>query len=199
MALHPALGTRIDDTSEIVIETQEPALRIIDKTGPRHNPAVPLILGRLVADDYEGTTAHDARIDALRTKMTVMENAEFTREYYEPDKRHIRNALRVGFSEGTRMRRVAVRYPAGHRKRRSEALPLLMERLVASVRPTLDSHAGARLIKLVSDQDRIERASLDEFMRLVVRTERPPDSSRRGRRNLEPGASKGASRGPPSV
>ena len=102
MALHPALGTRIDDISEIVIETQEPALLIIDKTGPMHNAAdrdhwlqymvaVPLIFGRLEADDYDGTTAHDACIDALRTKMTVPENAEFTREYYEPDKRHIGN------------------------------------------------------------------------------------------------------------
>ena len=161
--------------------------------------AVPLILGRLETDDYEGATAHDACIDALRTKMTVMENAEFMREYYEPGKRHSGNALRVRFSEGTRTRRVEVRYSAGHRKRRSEALTLLMEKLFAGVRPTLDSHAGARLLKLVSDQDRIERASLDEFMRLVVRTERPSDSSRRGRRNLEHGASKDASRGPPSA
>ncbi len=161
--------------------------------------AVPLIFCRLEADDYDGTTAHDACIDALRTKMTVLENAEFTREYYEPDKRHIGNDLQVRFSDATHTRRVEVRCPAGHRKRRSEALPLLMEKLVASVRPTLDSHAGARLVELVSDQDRFERASLYEFMRLVVRTERPSDSSRRGRRNLEPGASKDTSRGPPSV
>ena len=189
MALHPAVRTRIDDIAEVVIETQEPALRIIDKTGPLHNAAdrdhclqymvaAPLIFGRLEADDYEDTTARDARIDALRSKMTVLENAEFTREYYQPDKRHIGNALQVRFSDGTRTRRVEVRYPAGHRKRRSEALPLLREKFVASVRPMVDSEAWARLFELACEQDEFERATLDEFMRLLIRRGRTPDLGR---------------------
>ena len=78
-------------------------MRIIDKTGPLANPAdrdhclqymvaVPLIFGRLTADDYEDDVARDPRIDALRAKMTVTENATFSRDYLDPDKRAIGNA-----------------------------------------------------------------------------------------------------------
>ncbi len=144
MALHPQLKDRLAVIDRIVIETQEPALRIIDKTGPLANPAdrdhciqymvaVPLIFGRLTAADYEDAVAHDPRIDALRARMVVRENAKFTREYYERDKRHIGNALHVAFSDGSAPLTVSVDYPVGHRKRRAEGMPLLMQKFDASV------------------------------------------------------------------
>ena len=139
MALHPLLKDRLDDVSEVIIETQEPAIRIIDKTGPLHNPAdrdhclqymvtVALIFGRLTADDYEEAVAGDPRIDALRSRMNVRENPRFTSDYYDPDKRYIGNAVQVRFRDGTATDRVEVSCPAGHRERREEALPVLMRK-----------------------------------------------------------------------
>src|SRR5690606_26432027 len=135
---------RLDEVERVVIETQEPGVRIIDKTGPLANPAdrdhciqymvaVPLIFGRLRADDYEDTIARDPRIDALRAKMQVRENPAFTQEYYAPDKRYIGNAVQVFFKDGTSTDRVSIDYPLGHRKRRGEAIPVLMQKFENAV------------------------------------------------------------------
>src|SRR6187431_2767888 len=130
MALHARVKDKISLIERIVIETQEPGVRIIDKTGPLANPAdrdhciqymvaVPLIFGRLTAADYEDAVAADPRIDMLRSKMEVKENAVFTKEYYERDKRHIGNALTVVFSDGSKLQQ-RIDFPIGHRKRRAE-------------------------------------------------------------------------------
>ena len=112
MSPHPLVKDRIDQIDRIGIESQEPALRIIDKTGPLSNPAdrdhciqymvaIPLIFGRLTAADYEDAVARDGRVDGLRAKMQVLENPEFTADYYAPEKRYIGNAVQVFFSDGT--------------------------------------------------------------------------------------------------
>src|SRR5689334_13224361 len=144
MALHPLVRDRITDIDRVVIETQEPGVRIIDKTGPLANPAdrdhciqymvaIPLIFGRLTAADYEDAVARDPRIDALRGKMQVRENATFTQEYYAADKRYIGNAVQVFFKDGTSTARVAVDFPIGHRKRRAEGMPVLVKKFESSV------------------------------------------------------------------
>ena len=180
LALHPAIGDRLDDIAEVVIETQEPGVRIIDKTGPLHNPAdrdhclqymvaVALIFGRLTADDYEEAVARDPRIDALRAAMTVTENPRFTRDYYDPDKRYIGNAVQVRFRDGTVTDRVEVACPAGHRERREEALPVLMRKFETGVRPRLEADAWSRLSAIAVDQERFEETTVDELMDLLVR------------------------------
>src|SRR6201981_3560583 len=134
MTLHPAVAGRLGCIERIVIETQEPGVRIIDKVGPLANPAdrdhciqymvaVPLIFGRLTAADYEDTVAADLRIDALRERTEVRENPTFTQEYYAADKRYIGNAVQVFFSDGTASERVQIDFPIGHRKRRAEGMP----------------------------------------------------------------------------
>src|SRR5512147_1239986 len=144
MQLHPLVQDRLGEIERIVIETQEPGVRIIDKTGPLANPAdrdhciqymvaVPLIFGRLTAEDYEDKVAADPRIDALRAKMQVRENVTFTQEYYASDKRYIGNAVQVFFRDGTSTERIAVDYPIGHRKRRAEGMPVLVKKFEASV------------------------------------------------------------------
>src|SRR5579884_2847877 len=131
MKLHPAVKDRLNDIERVVLETEEPGVRIIDKTGPLSNPAdrdhciqymaaVPLIFGRLTAEDYEDKVAADPRIDALRGKMQVRENTTFTQDYYASDKRYIGNAIQVFFKDGSHTQRVQVDYPIGHRKRRAE-------------------------------------------------------------------------------
>jgi 2-methylcitrate dehydratase len=151
MTLHPAVKDRLADIERVVIETQEPGVRIIDKVGPLANPAdrdhciqymvaVPLIFGRLTAADYEDAVAADPRLDALRAKMQVRENPTFTQEYYAADKRYIGNALQVFFTDGSKSQRVQVDFPIGHRKRRAEGMPVLVKKFETSV----DAHFGPK-------------------------------------------------------
>jgi 2-methylcitrate dehydratase len=151
MTLHPQVAARLGEIERVVIETQESAVRIIDKTGPLANPAdrdhtiqymvaVPLIFGRLTAADYEDAVAADPRIDALRERMQVRENPTFTREYDDPDKRYIGNAVQVFFRDGSATPRLQVDYPIGHRKRRAEGMPVLVKKFETSV----DAHFGAK-------------------------------------------------------
>jgi 2-methylcitrate dehydratase len=139
MALHKTLaetGRSSDDIASLRIRTQEACIRIIDKHGPLHNPAdrdhaiqymvaVPLIFGRLTAADYEDKVAADPRIDALRAEITCVEDPQFTRDYHDPDKRSIANALTVTLKDGTVLPEVVVEYPIGHKRRRAEGMPLL--------------------------------------------------------------------------
>src|SRR5213082_2324659 len=144
MTLHPRVLDRLADIERIVIETQEPGVRIIDKVGPLANPAdrdhclqymvaVALIFGRLTAAEYEDTVAADARIDALRERMQVRENPTFTEEYYAADKRYIGNAVQVFFRDGSHTARVQVDVPIGHRRRRAEGMPVLVGKFTAAV------------------------------------------------------------------
>src|ERR1700678_1825098 len=144
MTLHPQVRDRLDQVSRVTIETQEPGVRIIDKTGPLANPAdrdhciqymvaIPLLFGRLTAADYEDDVANDPRVDALRAKTEVRENADFTKDYYAPDKRYIGNAVQVFFKDGTSSPRIQVDYPIGHRKRRAEGMPVLVKKFETSV------------------------------------------------------------------
>ena len=186
LVLHPVIENRLDDISEVMIETQEPAIRIIDKTGPLDNPAdrdhclqymvaVALIFGRLTATDYEEAVASDPRIDALRATMNVRENPQFTRDYYDPARRYIGNAVQVRFRDGSATDRVEIPCPAGHRERREEALPVLMQKFEAGVRPQLEADAWTRLSAIAVDQARFEEATVDELMDLLVR-QRPTAS-----------------------
>src|SRR5689334_11616836 len=124
MALHPVVKNRIEDIKAITIRTHEAAIRIIDKKGPLDNPAdrdhciqymvaVPLLFGRLTAGDYEDAVAHDPRIDLLREKIDCVEDPQFTKDYHDPEKRSIANALSVEFKDGKRLAEVVVEYPLG--------------------------------------------------------------------------------------
>lgn len=180
IALHAQVASRIDEIERITIETQEPGVRIIDKTGPLANPAdrdhciqymvaVPLLLGRLTATDYEDEIARDPRIDALRAKMQVRENAAFTREYYDPLLRHIGNAVQVFFRDGTSTPRVQVDFPVGHRKRRAEGLPLMHEKFEQSVAAHFPKQQIAAIRGLFADGARLDAMPVQEFMATLVR------------------------------
>jgi 2-methylcitrate dehydratase len=175
MQLHPQVSGRLDDIALVAIETQEPGVRIIDKTGPLANPAdrdhciqymcaVPLIFGRLTAADYEDAVAADPRIDALRVRMQVRENRQFTQDYYHPQKRFIGNALQVFFRDGSSTERVQVDVPIGHRRRRTEGLPLLQAKFVAALQAHFGPEQAARVAALFDDQDALLRMPVADFM-----------------------------------
>ena len=177
--LHPQVVNRLGEIAEIVIETQEPGVRIIDKTGPLTNPAdrdhciqymvaVPLLFGRLTAKDYEDEIAADPRIDALRQRMTVRERSEFTRDYYAPDKRYIGNAVEVRFSDGSRTERVEIECPIGHRKRREQALPLLLEKCQRSIRPKLAEPRWSEFWSIANTPNEFSALPVERFVELLV-------------------------------
>jgi 2-methylcitrate dehydratase len=180
MTLHAQVQDRIDDVERIIIETQEPGVRIIDKTGPLANPAdrdhciqymvaVPLLFGRLTAEDYEEHVARDPRIDILRSKMTVRENPEFTRDYYAPDKRYIGNAVQVCFKDGSSTPRIAVDYPIGHRRRRSEGVPVLVKKFEDAVAAHFSARQCEAIKLLFGERTRLESTSVSECMATLVK------------------------------
>jgi 2-methylcitrate dehydratase len=179
MRLHPKVADRLAAIERIVIETQEPGVRIIDKTGPLANPAdrdhclqymvaIPLIFGRLTAADYEDEVARDPRIDALRAKMQVRENPSFTEEYYAPDKRYIGNALQVFFTDGSATERVQVDFPIGHRRRRAEGMPVLVKKFEASVDAHFAPKQAERIKALFARPEQLDALPVNELVAALV-------------------------------
>ncbi len=177
--LHPGVRDRLGEIDRIHLETQESAVRIIDKTGPLDNPAdrdhciqymvaVALIHGNVTSDHYEDEAAADPRIDQLRAKMQVVENLQYSRDYLAPDKRSIPNAVQVFFCDGASTDKVEVHYPLGHRHRRAEAVPLLRRKFEANTAAQLEADQAQALLALLDDPNRFDRMSACDFMDLCL-------------------------------
>jgi len=177
MRLHPEVKDRLDDVERIVIETQESGERIIDKVGPLNNPAdrdhciqymvaVPLIFGRLTAEDYEDAVAADPRIDRLREKMEVVENKRYTKDYLDPDKRSIGNAVQVFFTDGGKTSKVELEYPIGHRRRRKEGIPVLVRKFEDALATRFAPRRVEAITRACAKQRRLESMPVHEFMEL---------------------------------
>jgi 2-methylcitrate dehydratase len=179
LKLHPQVKDRLDEVNSIRIDTQESAVRIIDKVGPLDNPAdrdhclqymtaVPLIFGRLTSDDYYDAVAADPRIDALRARMEVVEEPRFTKDYLDPSKRSIGNAVQVFFNDGTSTERVEVEYPVGHRRRREEGVPLLRSKLHANLATRFPPERTQAIAAFADDPERFDAAPIDELLKLFA-------------------------------
>ena len=177
--LHPLVKDRIADIKKITIRTHESAIRIIDKKGPLANPAdrdhciqymvaVPLIFGRLTAADYEDDVARDPRIDQLRDKMQCAEDKRFSKEYHDPDKRSIANAITVHFKDGSKTKEVVVEYPIGHRRRRKDGIPLLEAKFKTNLARRFAAKQQSTIFNLCADQDKLEATPVNEFVDLFV-------------------------------
>jgi len=178
-ALHPQVKERLEEIETIRIETQESALRIIAKTGLLNNPAdrdhclqymvaVALLRGSLTAEDYEDEAAADPRLDWLRGRMVVTEDARFTADYLDPGKRSIGNSVQVVFRGGQSTEKVTVEYPIGHRRRRAEGVPLLLAKFERNLRTRLAPSAVDRVLEACADQVRLEQLPVPEFVALFV-------------------------------
>jgi 2-methylcitrate dehydratase len=168
-----------EDIAKIRIRTHEAAIRIIDKKGPLNNPAdrdhciqymvaVPLIFGRLTAGDYEDAIASDPRIDALRKKIVCVEDKRFTRDYVDPAKRSIANALTVEFKDGSKLDEVVCEYPIGHKRRRKEGMPILVEKFKTNLARRFPSKQQSAILELCIDAARLDKTPVDEFVDLFV-------------------------------
>lgn len=177
--LAPKITDRIDEISEIVLTTHESAIRIISKTGPLNNPAdrdhclqymvaIGLLKGNLVAEDYEDAVASDPRIDQLRNLMVVNEDLRYTREYHDPDKRSIANRIEIKFKDGTAIGPVEVEYPIGHRFRRAEGIPKLMEKFTHNLETHFTKNRVDQILTACSDTNKLRTFPVHEFMDLFV-------------------------------
>ncbi|MDD5000034.1 MAG: bifunctional 2-methylcitrate dehydratase/aconitate hydratase, partial [Thiomonas arsenitoxydans] len=182
MTLHQQLraaGKSPEDIASIVIRTHEACIRIIDKKGPLNNPAdrdhciqymvaVPLLFGRLTAGDYEDTVAADPRIDALREKIVCVEDPQYTRDYHDPEKRSIANALTVTLKDGSVLPEVAVEYPIGHKRRRADGIPLLEAKFRTNLARRFPGKQQKTILDVSLDQNLLESMPVHDYVDLYV-------------------------------
>ena len=182
MQIHEALKRQNrapQDIKKITIRTHEACLRIIDKKGPLDNPAdrdhciqymvaVPILFGRLTAADYEDAVAADPRIDALRARITCVEDKGFTRDYHDPDKRSIANALTVEFKDGKKLGEFVCEYPIGHKRRRKEGMPVLVEKFKRNLARRFPSKQQNAILEVCMNPGRLHAMPVDEFVDLFV-------------------------------
>ena len=177
--LHSEVKDRVNDIQKIVISTQESAIRIISKEGQLNNPAdrdhciqymtaVGLLKGNLVAEDYEDDVASDPRIDLLRSKMVIEEDKRYSREYLEADKRSVANAVQIFFEDGSSTEKIEVEYPIGHRRRREEGLPLLIEKFKNNLGTQFSESRSDVILNLCLDESKLESTAVSDFMELIV-------------------------------
>ena len=173
-------GKTSDDIKQVTIRTHEACVRIIDKKGPLNNPAdrdhciqymvaVPLIFGRLTAKDYEDEIAADPRIDALREKIICVEDANFTADYHDPEKRSIANAMTIEFKDGSKTEEILVEYPVGHKRRREEGLPLLVAKYQTNLRRIFDDAQAAKIEAATLNYEQLLTMQVDDFLSLFVK------------------------------
>ena len=179
VTLHPEIKDKLEDIERIQISTHESAIRIISKEGALNNPAdrdhclqymtaIGLLKGDLVAEDYEDDVASDPRVDQLREKMVIEEDERYTKEYLESDKRSIANAIQIFFKDGSSTEKIEVEYPIGHRRRREQGIPLLIEKFERNLATQFSSERCNAIKSLCSNQDVLESTSVIDFMDLFV-------------------------------
>tara|TARA_E500000331_G_scaffold164669_1_gene159558 strand:+ start:1 stop:1005 length:1005 start_codon:yes stop_codon:yes gene_type:complete len=177
--LHEEIKDRIDEIETVEITTHESAIRIISKEGTLNNPAdrdhciqymtaIGLLKGDLVAEDYEDDVASDPRIDELRSKMVIKEDERYTKEYLEEDKRSIANAIMIHFKDGSSTEQVEVEYPIGHRRRREQGIPLLIEKFKANLGTQFSENRTKEILSMCEDQSTLENSSVIDFMNLMI-------------------------------
>jgi 2-methylcitrate dehydratase len=173
------LGKTAADIKKVTIRTHEACIRIIDKKGPLNNPAdrdhciqymvaVPLLFGRLTAGDYEDGIAADPRIDALRDRIVCVEDPQFTKDYHDPEKRSIANALTVEFNDGKKMKEVVCEYPVGHRRRRKEGWPMLEAKFRTNLARRFPKKQQDAILAASLEQKVLEAMPVNEYVDLYL-------------------------------
>ena len=173
------LGRQPEEIRKITIRTHEACIRIIDKKGPLNNPAdrdhciqymvaVPILFGRLTAGDYEDAIAKDPRIDALRAKIECVEDKSFTKDYHDPNKRSIANGLTVEFKDGKKLKEIVCEYPIGHKRRRKEGMPVLVEKYKTNLARRFPAKQQQTILDLCLNQKKLEATPVNEFVDLFV-------------------------------
>lgn len=177
--LHPLIKNRLNDIQQIILTTQESAVRIISKSGPLHNPAdrdhclqymvaVALLYGDLKAEYYENNFAADPRIDQLRAKMLVEESTQFSKDYLDSQKRSIANAIQIYFNDGSSSEKIIIEYPLGHSRRREEGIPLLFKKFAANMSTLFGESTIQDIVHLFKDPAKLDAMPINKFMEMFT-------------------------------
>lgn len=175
LTLHPHVKNKLDQIEKIVVRTQEPAMRIISKKGPLHNPAdrdhcieymiaIPLIYGKLTAEHYEDHIANNPQIDLLRAKMHVIEDTQLSKDYLDPEKRSIGNAIQILFKDGSKTEKVSIDYPIGHKRRRTDGIPLLLAKFKAAVYDHYPEKQANEILSICLNQEKLCNLPVDQWI-----------------------------------
>ncbi|OUW04501.1 MAG: 2-methylcitrate dehydratase [Betaproteobacteria bacterium TMED156] len=180
MILHPLVKNKISKIKKITIRTHESAIKIIDKQGPLLNPAdrdhciqymvsIPLLFGRLIANDYEDKIANNPEIDDLRKKIVCLEDFAFTRDYLDPEKRSIANGITIEFNDGTKLDEVVVEYPIGHKRRRDEGIPLLIEKFKKNLARQFSNERQKKIFDSSLELEELIKIPVQDYIELYVK------------------------------
>jgi len=172
--LHPRVRDNLDNIDRIVIKTHSAAMRIINKTGLLRNHAdrdhslqyavaIGFIYGELEVRHFSDKIAENPAIDLLRQKMTVEENPQFSKDYLDPEKRSIANSVTLYLKDGT-SEELSIEYPVGHRRRRKEALPLLISKFENNLNTYFTKQKTEELRNLMTDYNRVASMDISVFM-----------------------------------
>ena len=159
--LHPA-----KDVRHVRVRTTQAAMTIINKHGVLHNAAdrdhclkymcaVVLLKGAMVeTEDYQDRSpwAWDPRVEALRQRMVLEEDPQFTRDYFDPAVRSLANALQVTLADGTGLPDVVVEFPQGH-FRRAETPRLIVEKAERNLALRLPTERVREIMERVEAPD----------------------------------------------
>lgn len=181
ITLHTFVKSKINEIKEIILTTHASAIRIISKVGPLYNyadrdhclqymVAIGLLLGELRAEHYGDDVASDPRIDWLREKIIVKENPQYSADYLDPEKRSITNALQIVFHDGTKTDNIIIEYPLGHKRRRAEGIPLLIEKFKYNISTTYTAEKTNQIITHCLQRSKFEKILVSDLIDLFAET-----------------------------
>lgn len=133
--------------------------------------ATMLAFNRLTAEDYAdgGEAATSLLVEDLRKRIRCVEDPQFTKDYHDPTKRTIPNALTVTLNDGTVLDEVSVEAPLGHRLRREEAKPEILAKYQRHLKPHYDQSRVDQLVSLGTSRAELEAYDVDKYVDLYVK------------------------------
>jgi 2-methylcitrate dehydratase len=97
-----------------------------------------------------------------------VEDKRYSEDYLDPKKRSIANAIQIFFKDGSSTEKVEVEYPLGHRRRRKEGIPLLIEKFRYNLETRFPAKQAQQILELCLDRKRLEATPVNQFMDLLV-------------------------------
>ncbi|KAL5339740.1 MmgE/PrpD family-domain-containing protein [Aspergillus crustosus] len=178
-----ALGKSAKDIKEVTNRTHEACIRIIDKQFKamdnfadrdhcvQYMVGTMLTFNRLTAEDYaDGSEAATSPLlEDLRQRIRCVEDPQFTLDYHDPSKRTIANALTVTLNDGTVLDEVVVEAPLGHRLRRDEAKPEILDKYQRHLQAHFDQSRLKELVDLGNNKAALEAYEVDKYVDLYVK------------------------------
>jgi len=133
--------------------------------------AVMFVFNRLEATDYtDGSEAATSElVESLRKRISCVEDPQFTKDYHDPEKRTIANALTVRLKDGTTLEEEVVEAPLGHRLRRDEAKPEILAKYKRHLGTQFGKEKVDELMSLGGDTAKLDAMEVDQYVDMYVK------------------------------